>query len=157
MGKKAKKPSNWTDIDGGAAFVIPYTLLRHSNFKRIGPFTCKLILDLGKQYTGFNNGFLCASWSLMQDQGWNSPVTLSKAVAEAEHYQLIVRTQQGGLNRPNLHAFTWRRIDEKAGRHLDMQPTIKPTDAWKVEQPVFTISYGEAGRYKRQSRLKNAA
>ena len=80
MAKKTNKDKGWKEIDGGYAFVIPYTLLRHPNFTRIGPFTCKLILDLGKQYTGFNNGYLCASWSLMKQHGWRAPNTLRKAV-----------------------------------------------------------------------------
>lgn len=139
-----KRDSRWQDIDGGSAFVIPYTLLRHDNYVRLSAYGNKLIADLARQYTGFNNGYLCASWSLMKTCGWKSIHTLRTAVLECEHYRLIVRTQQGGRNKPNLHGFTWRRIDEKKnGQALDMLPTLQPNNAWKDEQPQFQRTLGK--------------
>lgn len=156
MARKTKD-SNWKDIDGGSAFVIPYTLLRHPNMAKLSPYGHKLLLDLGKQYTGFNNGYLCASWSLMKDQGWRSSATLYKTVLECEHYQFIVRTQRGGLNKPNLHGFTWRRINGKEGRPLAIGPGFAPSDAWKQEQPVFVYEAPKRSQSHRSRRQKKAA
>jgi len=156
MGRK-KKESGWSDIDGGSAFVIPYTLLRHPNFTRLSPYGVKLLIDLGRQYTGFNNGYLCASYSLMREQGWHAPMTLHKAASECEHYQLIVKTQQGSLNKPNLYAFTWRRIDEKADKPLIVAPSTKPPDAWKKEQPDFVFTPRKRSRPHHNRKLKLAA
>lgn len=128
---RPKKSDRWNDLGGGAAFLVPMDLLRHRNFTRLSSYAIKLVFDLARQFTGFNNGYLCCSWTLMKECGWNSPSTLRLAMLELEHYRIIVRTQQGGLNRPNLHGFTWRRIDEKKGKDLDMRPTMTPPDTWK--------------------------
>ena len=157
MSKKKDNPFN--DIDGKAAFAIPMTLLRHPSMAQLSPYGHKLILDLGTQYTGFNNGYLCASWSLMKDRGWKSSCTLHKAMLECEYYGLLVRTQSGGLNKPNLHAFTWRRINEKADKPLALNPTLKPSDAWKesrqtyvYQKPKRSRSYRSRGRKGRHEK-----
>jgi len=153
---RKRKGNRFDDIDGGAAFVLPLTLLRHENWTRLTPFGSRLILDLGAQYTGFNNGYLCASWSLMKDRGWRSSETLYKAMLECEHYGLIVRTQHGGLNKPNLHGFTWRRIDEKAGHVLEMRPTEKPCNAWKEPRVTFVYAPAKHVRKPASRRFKQA-
>jgi hypothetical protein len=148
-----KKDNRWDDIDGGSAFMVPLTLLRHDNFARLSPWVTKLVFDLARQYTGFNNGYLCASRSLMAQCGWRSSNTLHRAVAELEHYRILTRTQQGGTNRPTLHALTWRRIDDKPGKPLDERPTIRPTDLWKEVQPPFVRTRGER-KTKRRAPLR---
>ncbi|WP_407352031.1 hypothetical protein [Luteimonas sp. R10] len=154
---KKRKDNRWNDIDGGAAFVIPYTLLRHPNFTRLSAFGNKLIMDLARQYSGFNNGYLCTAWALMKQAGWRSEDTVRNAMQELEHYRLIERTQQGGRNRPNLHALTWRRIDEKKDLPLDVSPTMKPSDAWKVEQIPFMRTMGiRKARKPKSARRKKA-
>ena len=132
-----KKRGGWSEIDGKRCFVLPYSMLSHPNMRLLSPYGHKLINDLALQYTGSNNGYLCCAWSLMKDRGWRSKETLHKTMCELEHYGLIQRTQQGGLNRPNLHAFSWRRIDEMPDRWLEVVPTNKPSDAWKVERERF--------------------
>lgn len=132
-----KKDIRFKDLDGGAAFAMPLTLMRHPNVTLLTPYAIKLIFDLGKQYTGYNNGYLCASWSLMQGEGWRSSFTLHKATLEAEYYGLIKRTRQGGLNSANLHAFTWRRIDAKPDKPLSIGPTTTPSNEWKEPRVRF--------------------
>lgn len=129
---------SWKHVDGGHAFVIPYTLLRHANFIRLSPHASKLVLDLGSQYSGFNNGYLCPAWALMRERGWKSRETLYFAICEAEHYRLIFRTRQGGRHRPNLYALTWWPIQQtKADNPLDVPATLVPSNAWKEERPQF--------------------
>lgn len=137
MSKRRKGENRWGDVDGGSAFVIPWTTLRHPNFTRLSPFGNKLVMDLARQFSGFNNGYLCSAWSLMKDRGWNSSHTLHDAILEVEHYNLMIRTQHGNLNKPSLHAFTWLRIDEKPGKNLEVRPTLAPPATWKIEQPTF--------------------
>lgn len=136
MSNKAKA-SQWADVDGGTAFIIPLTLFKHPNLTRLSPHGLKLLLDLCRQYTGFNNGYLWAGWSLLKDQGWKSKGTLNHAVLECEHYRLITRTKQGGKNKPNYHALTWWRIHEKAKQPLDVGPTIAPGNDWKEAREPF--------------------
>jgi hypothetical protein len=136
----SKAGGQWKHVDGGSAFVIPVSLLQHSNFVRLGPHAVKLVLDLGRQYTGFNNGYLCAAWNLMRKVGWRSRETLDLAVAETLHYNIIVKTQQGGRNKPNLYALTWWPIHAKdTGLPLDVPATQKPSDAWKEKRPDFEL------------------
>lgn len=154
---KKKKDNRFDDIDGKSALVIPMTLLRHPNMVNLSAFGHKLIHDLGTQYTGFNNGYLCASRTVMEPLGWRSTFTLHKTVLELEHYGLIVRTQQGGLNKANLHAFTWRRIDEKVGHPLMIAPTPTASNAWKEPRVKFVYEKPTRGQSHRSNRLKRAA
>lgn len=138
--KGKSKDNRWHDVDGGRGFVTPYTLLQHPNFIRLSPAGVKLIFDLARQYTGFNNGYLSAAKSLLGKVGWKSETTIREAVKECEHYRLIVLSRQGGRNRCNLYALTWQRIDEKPkepDKRLDMSPTLKPRNDWKTESPTY--------------------
>lgn len=139
MSKKPSKPGRerWGDIKGGMAFIVPVQLTRHESWRLMTPWAHKLVADLSTQYSGYNNGYLCAAWTLMQHRGWHSRTTLAKACAELEHYRIIERTQQGGRNRPNLFAFTFRRIDRIEGRPLDVGASTKPSDAWQGEFSAF--------------------
>lgn len=136
---RASKPGRdrWSDIRGGMAFIVPVALTRHESWRLMSPWAHKLVADLSTQYTGYNNGYLCAAWTLMKDRGWNSKTTLAKTVAELEHYRIIERTQQGGRNRPNLFAFSFRRVDRIDGRYLDAPPTVQPSNAWDNAIPPF--------------------
>lgn len=144
-----KKENRWDDIDGGSAFVIPYTLLRHPNFTRLSPFANKLLMDLARQYTGFNNGYLCSAWALMQGCGWCSDNTVRHAMRELEHYGIIVRTQHGGRNKPNLHALTWRRIDHKKEKWLEVPQSTTPGNEWKIEREPYVRTAGKRKPSKR--------
>lgn len=138
MAKKSKPGSErWSDIKGGMAFIVPVQLIRHESWRLMTPWAHKLVADLSTQYTGYNNGYLCAAWTLMQHRGWNSRTTLAKAAAELEHYRILERTQQGGRNRPNLYAFSWRRIDRIEGRSLDVPGSAAPSDAWDSAAAPF--------------------
>lgn len=138
MGRKPKPGADrWTDIKGGMAFVVPVQLTRHESWRLMSPWAHKLVADLSTQYTGYNNGYLCAAWTLMKERGWKSRTTLGKACAELEHYRVIERTQQGGRNRPNLYAFTWRRIDRIEGRPLDVGMTLTSSNAWDAPLAPF--------------------
>jgi hypothetical protein len=99
------------------------SLLECQDFISLKGNSIKLLIDLGYQYNGYNNGDLCASLSVMRKRGWNSNQQLAKALKELLERNLIVQTKQGGLNLgPNLYAITWQPIDECNGK-LDANPT----------------------------------
>lgn len=135
--RQSKKGNGWSEIDGGSAFVIPVSLLRHANFLRLSPQGCKLLLDLGRQYSGFNNGYLSAALSILKPMGWRSEATIREAVAECLYYRMIEKTRQGGRNKCNLYAVTWRRICDKPGKPLDVGATLAPSDAWKADLVAY--------------------
>ena len=99
------------------------TMIETQDFISLKGNSIKLLIDLGYQYNGYNNGDLCASLSVMRKRGWNSNQQLAKALKELLERNLIVQTKQGGLNLgPNLYAITWQPIDECGGK-LDANPT----------------------------------
>lgn len=151
--RQSKQTSGWSDIDGSSAFIIPYSLLRHANFKRLTPYAVKMLMDLARQYTGFNNGYLCGAWTLARQLGWKSATTARDALAELEHYRIVERSQQGGRNRPNLYALTFRRIDHKDGHPLNVPRSFKPDNAWKEEQ---ALAFSPAERKRKSSPLEGA-
>lgn len=129
--KRRKRDSGWSDIKGGMAFVIPVLLLKHENFTRLSPYACKLLLDLGRQYTGANNGYLHPGINVMKQMGWRSAHTLASAIKELLHYRIIVQTVQGGRNRPSYYGFTFRSIKERDDRPFDRPlPILQPSNDW---------------------------
>lgn len=117
-------------------FGIPKQVLEHENFIKLSPYAIKLLTDLGRQYKGFNNGDLCATWIFMREKGWKSKDTLNDSLRELEYYGLIVQTQIGGLNRASLYAFAWRKID-KAEKISGWKVGERP-NTWKQGKRSFT-------------------
>jgi DNA-binding PadR family transcriptional regulator len=113
-------------------FGLPNAVLNHENYLRLSAKAVKLLIDLGEQYTGFNNGDLCATWSMMQKRGWKSRNTLYKALKELLHYGLIIKSRQGGKHAASLYALTWKQVDECKGK-LDIKSTKSPPGYWKEE------------------------
>ena len=106
-------------------------LLDCSDFISLKGNSIKLLIDIGQQFNGYNNGDLCASLSVMRKRGWNSNQQLSKALKELIDKNLIMQTKQGGLNiGPNLYAITWQPIDDCKGK-LDVKPTTLPSRSFK--------------------------
>ncbi|MBK9656915.1 MAG: hypothetical protein IPO66_16270 [Rhodanobacteraceae bacterium] len=74
----------------------------------------------------------------MKPMGWRSTHTLHAAIQELLHYQIITQTVRGGKNRPSYYGFTFRRIEEKAGRPFDRpMPVMQPTNEWDQDLPAF--------------------
>jgi len=92
--------------------AVPKRVLNHRYFPLLSAYSIKLLFDLGSQYNGFNNGDLCATWSIMREKGWRSKSTLSKSIKELVHYKFIVMTQIGGLNKPSLYGLVWKKLDK---------------------------------------------
>jgi len=89
-----------------------------------------LLLDIGAQYRGNNNGDLAAPWSWMRARGWKSKDTLKRALDELLQAGMIELTRQGGLHCPNLYAVTWIGIDDCSGK-LDVKPNPVPSNLWR--------------------------
>lgn len=101
------------------------------NYKKLGGWDVKLLLELTKQFNSYNNGDLSAVWSQFSKNGWNSKGTLDKSIKQLEKYGLIQRTRQGGRHKCNLYALTWREINDCKGK-LDVAATNKPSNLWKL-------------------------
>lgn len=89
-----------------------------------------LLLDIGAQFRGGNNGDLAAPWSWMSKRGWKSKDTLHRALIELLAAGLIEQTRQGGLHCPSLYALTWLPIDECGGK-LEIPACPVPSNKWR--------------------------
>jgi len=135
----------------GAYFGIPKTVMNHSNFYRLSGNATKLLLWLGKQFNGFNNGDLSATWSQVQNYGFRSKSTLAESRAELLHYRMVIIARHGGTNKPTLYALSWIPIHECNGK-LDIDVTKTPCGGWKEIQP----EYQSRSKRSRASKLKTA-
>lgn len=106
-------------------FFLPAVVLNHPDFIGLSYPAKALLLDVGAQYNGFNNGDLCAAHSVLKERGWKSNDTRTRALNELLKARLLVQTKFGGLNAgPHLYALTWQPIDECGGK-LDIATTGK--------------------------------
>jgi len=122
MSKSQRREYNTRTYKGH--FSLPAMLLAHDDMKRLSARALKLLIDLGSQFNGRNNGDLCAALTLMKSRGWNSNDQLHKAKKELIERDLIVQTKQGGLGiGPNLYAITWQPIHECGGK-LDIPSSL---------------------------------
>ena len=107
-------------------FHLPAVITSHIDFISLSPHAIKLLVDLGTQYNGRNNGDLCAAMNILKNRNWTSNDTITKKLRELEDKGWITKTRQGGLGMgPNLYALTWQPINECGGK-LDVSPTTNP-------------------------------
>lgn len=125
-GRKSNKPF----------FSLPRDVIESREFSGLSGNCVKLLVDLGAQFRGLNNGDLTTAWRIMHEKGWKSKDTLYRAIHELEKAEFIIRTKQGGLHAPNLFALSWLPIDECGGK-LDIRPTKVASNSWrKLDSPV---------------------
>ncbi|MGO4550415.1 hypothetical protein AB4059_04845 [Lysobacter sp. 2RAF19] len=116
--------------DNGWFFRMPVEVLDSPAYCGLSFKARALLLDLGAQYRGNNNGDMAAPWSWMKARGWKSKQTLRRAVLELLAAGMIEQTRQGGLHCPTLYAVTWLGIDECGGK-LEVQATSVPSGRWR--------------------------
>jgi hypothetical protein len=120
----------------GGYLRLPHNVMRSPNYRSLSAHAVKLLIDIGCQFKGVNNGDLSAAWNIMKLCGWRSRDTLCHSLAELLHYGLIEKTRQGGMNRCSLYALTWIAIDDCRGK-LDVRATHVPSGLWKIPQPLM--------------------
>jgi hypothetical protein len=96
--------------------MVPRDVLDSAIFGSLSGWGVKLLLELGKQYRGYNNGDFSATFKGLRSRGWNSSGTLTSAAKELQAAGFIVKTRQGGKNQCNLYAITWWPIDDCDGK-----------------------------------------
>lgn len=113
----------------GQYLALPRNVTGSEKFIKLSAHAVKLLVDLGRQYHGKNNGDLCMTWSMMKNRGWKSQDTLNKARKELVDTGFIMLTRQGGMHQPSLYAITWQKIDECGGK-LEVRATTAPPANW---------------------------
>lgn len=116
---------------------IPHDVMESDSYSGCSGNALKLLLELAKQYNGHNNGDLSAAFSVLKRRGWRSKKTLARCIAELIERGLVVKTREGWFSNPGgrcaLYALTWHRIDECAGKDLELGPTHGPYRSFGVE------------------------
>jgi len=116
--------------------ALPKHMIRSAAFEALSSSAIKLLIQLGEQFNGTNNGNLQASWTSLKDKGWSSKGTLNRATVELQDKGFLKKTRQGYLrpHRCSLFALTWRPIDHCDGIH-DVNPTKVAENSWKEYKP----------------------
>ena len=119
---KHKKSANFAGI--------PRHIVEHSSFKSLGYSACALLILLGYQYRGNNNGNLVITWSIIKDW-FGSNATMYRARDSLYKAGFIVINAYGGRSGngtklPHLYALTWESIDQLDGDNNWMRYTHYP-------------------------------
>ena len=118
----------------GTFVALPHQCLDHPNYCQLSAYAKVLLLDLCRQYNGFNNGKLKATFNYLQPRGWKSRDTLNKALRALESSGWIVKTRQGGKNLACYYAVTFRNIDECFGE-VGIRTAPTALNWWRSGKP----------------------
>ena len=149
--------SNHKQKDGFSG--IPRRIIEHPSFKSLGYSARSLLIQLGYQYRGKNNGNLVITYSLMKDW-FGSNTTMYKARDSLYKTGFIVINAYGGRSGngtklPHLYALTWESIDPLKGdnnwmRYSHYPANKPPLSYWKSGvNPDFKIKKERDNQYKK--------
>ncbi len=119
----------------GSFLALPHRLINSPEYFALSRNAQALLVDIGSQYRGLNNGDLSAEWSRMKTRGWRSKTTLHKARKELEDSGFIVVTRRHGrlTKLPTCYAITWQSIDETKNT-IEFKPTNVAPNLWKKQK-----------------------
>lgn len=128
MANKRNRTTNRNEA--GSFLAVPHELLLSNAYKSLSSKAVKCLFDIYVEYKGNNNGDFSCTFKLMKERGWKSKSHLDNAKNELLEKGFIVLTRQGGRNRCNLYAVTWKPINECKGK-LDRKENTIPLGYWK--------------------------
>lgn len=135
--KKSRKARQFS----GGFLALPHAVTNSVAFRGLPAIAVKLLIDIGSQYNGRNNGDLSIPWKLMRSRGWKSEETLHKAKRLLLEAGFIAETRKG--RRPNLctlFGVTWLPVNPSP-KH-DIKPWAFPFGEWSRPRPVIGQSAG---------------
>jgi len=131
MAKRNQAVTKWP----GGHLALPKVIMQSADFRELSPSALKVLLVLGEQYRGGNNGDLSATATTMQQWGGMSHTTLAKSLKELQERRLILKTRDAQIGREGarcaLYALTWQPIDVCGGK-LDVADTDRPPRRWSA-------------------------
>ena len=126
---------------GKRFFALPHDVIKDERYTCLSAMAVKLLIDIGGQYNGYNNGHLMATWSFLHEKrGWKSKDSLYKARQELVEAGLIMITRFGGKNRATLYGLTFENIDEGKVK-LHVKTTKVPHGAWRKSDEAKVNAY----------------
>lgn len=122
MAKTPRKPS----YKDKQFFALPHSIMRSQEWTELSHRAVRLLIDLGEQLNGKNNGDLHCAWKpMMEKRGWKSKDQLYKSRDELLEKGWIIKTRQGGRRIPHLFAISFREIDDCVYKKGDMKGKSK--------------------------------
>ena len=122
--------------NGQTFLAIPHRLLNHENYHSLSLKAKAMMIELGSQYNGKNNGDLCATRKTLEPRGWKSNDVITSSLKELANLGFIILTRQGGRKTPNLYAITWQPINYCGGK-LDVPETKTALNHWADKNRII--------------------
>jgi hypothetical protein len=141
-----KKKNTKLNFEGGF-FAIPHNVLNSIAYSKLSAYAVKLLIDIGSEYRGTNNGDLNATFNSLKKKNWHSKGTLNNAIKELKEFGFIEVSRQGGRNKCSLYALTFRPVNICKGK-LDIKHTDKPSNLWKNFEPIKSITADDLQKEK---------
>ena len=149
MGKMARRTTAKGRAKNRRFVGIPFSVMDSEGYTGVSGNALKLLLELARQYNGYNNGDLSAAFSVLKPRGWRSKKTLARCLSELMERELIVKTREGWFSNPGgrcaLYALTWQRIDECEGKDLELGPTAGPFKCFGLSSSKTPCSKNATG------------
>lgn len=113
----AMKPRKKSFTGDGDRFLrLPHSVIQSNAYQGLSFSAKALLVEIGAQYAGGNNGRLIASRSLLKERGFSSSATLTKAIHELLEAGLIFQTVKGYRpNKASWFAITWQDLNHHVG------------------------------------------
>ena len=103
--------------------MLPKALMEHPDFRELSPSATKVLMVLGSQYNGRNNGDLAATATMLVSWGGMAKGTLARSLRELQARRIIYKTRyhRRGVDgaKPTLYGLSWVDIDPCTGKQLD--------------------------------------
>lgn len=122
--------------DAGGFVALPWVVLDCPAYAQLSMHARALLLEVARQVTRDNNGWLLLSRGYMAGRGWNSVDMLTKAKRELLGAGFIFETVKG--QRPNKaarYAVTWRALDRRPGYDTGTAEAFQ-RGAYRLQDPV---------------------
>lgn len=111
MGRDRRSKRNDTDRMDGPFIALPWHVLDSQAYMGLSHPAKALLIEIGRQFKGDNNGRLLASRSYLSKRQWNSQDVITRALRELITAKLIHQTVQGHRpNKASWFAVTWRKL-----------------------------------------------
>ena len=122
--------------DAGGFVALPWAVLDSPAYLSLSMHARALLLEVARQFTRDNNGWLLLSRAHMAGRGWKSCDMLDKAKRELLAAGFIFETVKG--QRPNKaarYAVTWRALDRHPGYDVGSMEGFQ-RGAYRLKEPV---------------------
>jgi len=111
MGRDKRNKRHDNERIDGPFIALPWHVVDSPAYMGLSHPAKALLIEIGRQFTGTNNGRLLASRAYLSKREWNSQDVITRALSELITAKLIHKTVQGHRpNKASWFAVTWRKL-----------------------------------------------